>query len=615
MTSPLFDEPINAKHKTDDEIASTFVPPEHALERLLGKDHVVLAGPRGSGKTTLLRLMTLPALCHWEGGDADEIKSKVDFVSVFVAADESWHGQLKQLARNLDNSESSSLLGMSTFTTHIYKSIATAFQDWQEEEVVSDKYIKNVVKKLDIDQEREVVERLSHNWMLSPKANTFIELIRSLEDRLTTIGVLKNKLIFNRNQDISSGNDFLFLDYKSGIQIAAETHNTVSNMPKRRWVFLFDELEIAPSFVQESLFVALRGANPRAIINYKLALAPYNANFRSSANGARAENAKDYQHVDLTFSRKEYGHAFSERFVKSMLKRNDIEGDPSTIFGNSMFSFNDESVDEEGKYSSNSALGKVYESLANKDESFRAYLLSKGVHLEDIEKFDELKMASVIRKPRNIVIVREFFSSGSTGTFKPETLRLRSRKSYALYTGIPSLLSLCEGNPRAIINLISPLISLLKLEKSTGKSRDADQAKEIEKSIRVMRSHLRTHDSETKHGMAKSLLPLLDRIGEGLHSGVFAKKFSDQPPLSFTVDRGLPPETLAAIGVALNQGALVYVPDNASEDILTSVIGKRFRLNYLLAAYYKLPISLDRPVLFSRLISGKKQSNQQHLEI
>jgi hypothetical protein len=377
---------------------------------------------------------------------------------------------------------------------------------------------------------------------------------------------------------------------------------------------------VAPSFIQKSLFLDLRSAAGDPKIRYKLALAPFNKNFRSVYSDVSATSANDYRHIDLTFARKEFGYEFSRRLADSLLSHAGFEAGIDKMLGSSYFEF----VDDEAsgienlpsKYSSQRALGKVYASLAEKDPSFRRYLLVRGIDLDDVAALDEKTMAKTLRKTRSVVIMREYFSRPSRSGILVDQLHARSRKSFALYAGIPSMLALTEGNPRALINLLSPLVSSYKEDEGRATVSEARQADEVQKSIRVMRSLLKTVPIERKGSTAgQGLLWFLDAIGGGLYQGVMASKFNDNPPLSFRVDNGVPNDLLDAIGKALNIGALVYVPDNASEDIISNVRDKRFRLNYLLSAYYKLPLTLDREIKLSKLLAaaGSLESKQMDL--
>jgi hypothetical protein len=77
------------------------------------------------------------------------------------------------------------------------------------------------------------------------------------------------------------------------------------------------------------------------------------------------------------------------------------------------------------------------------------------------------------------------------------------------------------------------------------------------------------------------------------------------------VDANASEGVLAALGQALNSGAIVYVPDDESQLILTSLRGKRFRLSYLLAPVYGFPIRLGKAVALSAILNWESGATQQ----
>lgn len=619
MSDSIFFDTFNAKHKTDAEIASSFVLPDGTLERLVSKDHTVLSGPRGSGKTTLLKMLTLPALSNWTAPEAETLKASVNFVSVFVAADRSWHGQLTSMARQAKIKEHAELLGMSAFTTHLFKAIITAFIDWTRLAGEAGLFVPRLITELSAQDERQICSDLADAWLLKPRAPTFLEMRAALAKRLADIGLLRNQLRYGVNFVDQSENRFLMVDYREGLALAVSAHNQASGLPDRRWFFLFDEMEVAPSFVQESVFADLRGQIDREKISYKLALAPFNKNFRQSMDAQGISPSNDYLHIDLSFPRKDKGYEFSRKLCNLMLEQAGMNSTVDDLLGTSFFSFEDEINEDSsttlGKYSAGRPLGAVFNRLAEKDASFRAYLKDKRIDLSDISALDEQSLAKSLRKVRNIVVIREYFSRPSRSDLQIDQLSTRSRKSVIIYTGSPSLLALTEGNPRSLINLMSPIVAQYVKVEGKRKITEREQADEISRSTRVMRSLLKTIPHSGKEGSGMGLLSFLDVVGTSLRRGFLAPKFSDQPPLSFRVDRGTSPDYLAAIGKALNIGALIYVPDNDSEDVISEIVGKRFRLNYMLAAYYKLPLSLDREISLSRLLANSSERNQWEMDL
>jgi hypothetical protein len=75
-----------------------------------------------------------------------------------------------------------------------------------------------------------------------------------------------------------------------------------------------------------------------------------------------------------------------------------------------------------------------------------------------------------------------------------------------------------------------------------------------------------------------------------------------------SVDSKTSEPILEVLTQALNAGALVYVPDDDGQLILTSLRGKRFRLSYLLAPLYGFPVRLGKDVALSALL--RSNANQ-----
>jgi hypothetical protein len=99
-----------------------------------------------------------------------------------------------------------------------------------------------------------------------------------------------------------------------------------------------------------------------------------------------------------------------------------------------------------------------------------------------------------------------------------------------------------------------------------------------------------------------SVWALVRRIGEHFYRQVVEKPFDSEPHLSFIVDAQTDEAILTLVQVAVNLGAIVYVPDGQGEVIMRSVRGKRFRLSYWLAPLLKLPPVLGNAVALSTIL-------------
>jgi hypothetical protein len=74
------------------------------------------------------------------------------------------------------------------------------------------------------------------------------------------------------------------------------------------------------------------------------------------------------------------------------------------------------------------------------------------------------------------------------------------------------------------------------------------------------------------------------------------------------------PEQVEAIGTAVNQGAFVLVPNRKGETTGGTVEGSRFRLSYLLAPDFQLPLTFGAQINLSSILSPGKSAVQLRLE-
>jgi hypothetical protein len=202
-----------------------------------------------------------------------------------------------------------------------------------------------------------------------------------------------------------------------------------------------------------------------------------------------------------------------------------------------------------------------------------------------------------------IVAVREFYRRRDmAGAVKKQSKR--SRKSALLYAGADSLFAITEGNPRWFIGIVGRLLS-------TPIHNDRidllPQADEIVRAGQQFAAMLRTIpvSRHAGSGAPQGVLSNIRVIGRFFHNQVVKEDFRPEPPGTFIVDAthlGISDDLLDSLGKALNAGALVYVPDDEGQLILNSLRGKRFRLSYLLASIYELPIRLGNEVALTTVL-------------
>ena len=98
-----------------------------------------------------------------------------------------------------------------------------------------------------------------------------------------------------RAQRLAS-NRWVHVHYLHSIPTLIEVTNNALGEPQGRWGFLFDEIEIAPEWLQRELYASLRSVDQRAI--FKLAMAPYMP-FGTIVPEAKPIGAQDYTPIPL----------------------------------------------------------------------------------------------------------------------------------------------------------------------------------------------------------------------------------------------------------------------------------------------------------------------------
>lgn len=605
---PSLFETFNARHLSPDEVARTFVPPIEIFSELVTRNHHVLIGPRGSGKTTLLKMLTLPALACWDVGQFETVIPKTDFIGIFVAADRGWRAQLSD--GDTAKPEEALTIGHAAFTTHVLLSFIQTLRDMQRLDRQSQGALVRPLVRMEPSTEANLVDEISEVWQLRPSMRSLGGLSIALRARLASLGSLKRyaERAWDPEDFLLSKAPYATLGFRDCISHAIEAREVLTNDAGHAWAFLFDEFEVAPSVLQREILNSFRGEADTRIL-YKVALAPYNKHFMSNVSDISAAHRHDFRVIDLWYPEKGSSYGFSDTLLKRLLHQEGIEVDRlRQVFDDSDFGFPE--INDTAPYENEGKVADAFNSLAKIDDSFQQYLKRKNIDLTKWKQMNEIERAEV-RKIRSIVITREYFLR--TDGKAHSTYRRRSRKIRTLYTGYPTILALCEGNPRLLIGTTAPIIRKLVYLRQAHSGRKIDrsfQAAQIKFSANSFRSLLKTIPYSPEGGIEqRGLLRLLDKVGDYFHRKCVLEEFSPQPPLTFTIDANIDDETLQAVGRALNAGAIIYVPDQGADPILTSLRGKRFRLCYLLAAYYKLPIMLGTSISLSTIIGDRNGSS------
>jgi energy-coupling factor transporter ATP-binding protein EcfA2 len=604
-------ESFNARALEPAQVAKTFVPSRN-FDDLLKRRHTLIVGPRGSGKTTLLKMLQQPALRAWNHPSAEEYRSQVTFTGVFVPTDISWSVQVASLGEGTLDEQTRRLLSVATFTTHTLRSLVIAL----ENRTFRNAHKVGVLGEVVMDDEVEALlaSKIATSWQMSGTIRSLVALRWALGDRLREIFSVASKEILLGENGRSwrlAAIPYLHLHFLAASGRAIELFEDLAQIQIGKWAFLFDELELAPKWIQRELGSSLRSTDSRFL--FKLALNPFTENdslLRTAVEDERgsfrpAPSAdQDFDQIALWYVSKAKAFEFCTELWYEMLHQRQLpQKTPEKVFGESYFGTSPGNWRQ--VYRKGSRVAQRFSELALKDPTFARYLNRKNVNPDLLDELTDIKRAATVRKIAPVVAVREFYRRQEV--LNTPTGALRSRKTAVLYSGAESLFALTEGNPRWFIGIVERLLDDLQAskEKKIQPSWQSEQARGAAERFQAMLSTIPV----PKPGTGKrpiGVLACVEQIATFLHEKVVRGPFQSDPPGTFIVDGAVPDAILGSLGRAINAGAIVYVPDAGPLVIqsLPEIRGKRFRVSYLLAPIYGLPLRLGKAIALSSILTS-----------
>jgi energy-coupling factor transporter ATP-binding protein EcfA2 len=590
-----FYDAFNARSLRPQEVAESFVP-SAAFFKLAKRRHSVVIGPRGTGKTTLLKMLQQPAMEHWSHDMATAVRASIDYTGVFIPTDITWRTQLASLGIGSLSADESRLLSRSAFTTHVLRALVTAMLSRISTTPAPFPHRRCPLRA---EEESSLTKQIADCWKLQPRLPSLVSLKHALTVRLAYVRELASKedSLGPEGRDRRFADEAaLHLPYLEAVMNAVEVFDDTLGLGSSHWALLFDELELAPDWIREQLFGHLRSVDDRLV--FKLSISPYDQHIQTtSICGPTADN--DYDAIPLWYAQRENGYTFCKALWESMLvQRGIVKATAESTLGPSMF---DTDHGRGEAYGRRSRHRRRFIDLANDDATFARYLANKGLDLTALDAGTEEQRASEVRKIISLVAVRHAYR-------RPDRLAsrqtVRSRKNPRLFVGAKSLFAMVEANPRWLIaignrlldaaadgGLVSPRIQNREL---------TDAANRFIAMLEAIPCSLPAPGFENG-----SIASIVSSIGHFFFKCTVLEDFNPDPPGSFVIDEQLPAQVIDSLGKALNVGAIVQLPDSESQLPIGKVAGKRFRLCYLLAAVYRFPIRLGRPVSLSHILKDQ----------
>jgi hypothetical protein len=590
-------ESFNARNLTPEEVARTFIVPDE-FRNLCANNHVVLMGPRGSGKTTMLKMLTLRALNSWRGRDADEFRKQINFTAIYVPTDIHWSRQLFHASDELGDRSPVLERKFSevAVTTNILSAVCLTFRD---------KF--RSARQPQLEQETKLCKALIKEWRLPPTLPLLDTIIEALAARLSESYILAERARMKKNlQDaLEELPDYFSLDYLASVRIACMLFERIFEKGfSQKWALCFDELELAPVWLQDRLFAELRSTDERFL--FKLSTSP----LPTLGGIHEAQPTQDFGVIRLWSHSKSPRH-FCEQFVEAILRRHyDGAATADRLFGSSLTSH----TDDDKTYARGSFAWHLLRDLAEVDPAFREILLRNEISPADPFTEDIHKRDQILRKAKPLALQRLSFMKHD----REGRVARRTRKIFNIYFGKEAVYDISDGNPRWLHGIVSDMLAQVKTDK-LGRPRRLSKSVQERVLRDVSRQFLNflesVPDSSVTVGKNRVDLPsLLKAIGAAFFKAIVVEPFSLDPFGSFKVDRSVPESLIHLIKLAAYHGAIVMV--ELGDWVYSDPRDRRFRPSYLLAPEFRLPLRLYKAAPLSRIVNlkvevGRRRESRQ----
>lgn len=592
----MFDA-FNARDLNPSEVASSFVPSEK-FDELLGHSHALLIGPRGSGKTTLLRMLSVEALRQWMHPRADDYRARIGYTGIFVPADTTWREMVAALGGRSLPADAKATLGEAAFGLNVFLATAETMELRLEGDT-ADAY-RCVTASEGIEG---FIDRVAEQWGLAPRSLSLRGLAEAIRRMLAELYSRAKVFAASSDHSIRALHEaipFTRVEVFSALEYGLKEFDTLVGDRNGRWALLFDEFEVVPPHIQRRVLEKLRAA-PFKIV-YKVGLAPCGLQTDVDAGAMLQPHPRDdVKQILLWYTDKKDVIAFCKDLLQSRLQREPTLANlqPEAFLGTSHYVAEEASSDSFDLFDERTTgwagiWEKEFASLARKDASFQNYLKLAGLHASRLNPSTRSQHGDTLRKIAPIVALRNAYKSAEG--------RKRGGKPHLRpYTGWQAIATVSEGNPRWFIGMLSALMALHRREPSLPVSR-ADQGIEVTRASQAFVEKLKAVAIEDNNGITarQSVYSLLQQIGASFERSLLDDDFAEEPPLRFEVDAKITPEVENVLRLAMNFGGIVCyeAPDHVGG--FRSLKGKRFRLAFMLAPQFHLPLRSGK----SRVLSG-----------
>ena len=252
---------FNARNLRAQDVAERFVQSDD-FDRVCKNNHTIILGPRGSGKTTLLKMLTLPAIQIWR--HLGHLDFSLPFSAIYIPTDIVWHHQLlfpEELISLTD--------GFYQRISH--GAVCTASATAAVETFMDMIRLMFPERK---GQETDLAATLIKTWGLKQTIPKLSHVYLGLKSRMLELGTYLNRRVaMKQSQAGDELPDWCDIGFAESLDFAVNAFDQIFERDREsRWAVCFDELELAPHWLQELLFRLSRSTAQKLL--FKLSSSP-----------------------------------------------------------------------------------------------------------------------------------------------------------------------------------------------------------------------------------------------------------------------------------------------------------------------------------------------------
>jgi energy-coupling factor transporter ATP-binding protein EcfA2 len=593
-----FDDSFNARTIPLRDVANGFVE-NGSFANVKRSCHNILLGPRGSGKTTLLKMLTPIAWDAWKKRTGST--ETLSFTAVYIPTDIHWH---HQLLYNFNSLKKAPVFFKRCTKASVCNSVMFAL-------IETFAYVARTGNPVE-NAEQKLCTELIKAWGLEDTLPAYFDIKLAIKRRVTLLSQKLNSAIELDMEDAELRQqekwfDLEFLPLSEHAIIAFDGFYLRDD--EDRWALCFDELELAPNWLQESLFKFPRSVAQK--IYFKLATSPdpdikitEHVTALNDVIVERLWNASTIHSRDFcskiaqsVMNRKKLGHSTPERMLGKS-SPDDSEEDKLNF--------------QTKAYSEGSDEWELIREVASWDNSLRKLLSDNNIDPRNPVAASTAIRDTILRKVKPIASLRKKFVKPSKGQ-----LIRRSRKTSAGYHGTTAIYDISDGNPRRLIRLLEELCDAA-LETNSNTVSPQAQSRVVLNIAYLYVDYLQMIPSSRYFipdwNQEVDIYTIIREIGRHFSADILLGPFPLDPNGTFTVDSATSQPMIELLRVASYHGAIVKI-DPSVTGLLDDIRGKRYRLCYTLSPIFQMPLRLYAAVSLKSCLERLTQNPSKTIHL